>query len=162
MQALKMPAITMDITMEKVKHTLYIFSPRVLDVAPESEEDEDTIIERQRQLRKAIVNKYHQSVPTTPQGASPAPPSEANSDVIEERIGEELQEEERLLEKAEEGDRDEGIVKNDPKEEVNAQEELKKKKTSLSALREAIRNGDMFSEGDLFQEMQLVSVWLQW
>ena len=33
------------------------------------------------------------------------------------------------------------------------QEELKKKKTSLSALRDAICNGDMFSEENLFTEM---------
>lgn len=131
---------------------LYVIDFRVLDVEPETDEDEDSIIERRRQLRQAIVNKYHQSAPTTPPGSSPAPPSDADSDAAGERIEEELKEEGRLLAEAE-GDKEEGLVKNDPKEEVKIQEELKKKKTSLSALRDAIRNGDMFSEENLFTEM---------
>ena len=53
----------------------------MLDVEPESDEDEDTIIERRRQLRQAIVNKYASS-PT-------APPSEVDSETaIEKRIEE--------------------------------------------------------------------------
>lgn len=122
---------------------------------PESDEDEDTVIERRRQLRQAIVNRYHQPAPDTPQDASPSPPSDADSDVIGERIEEELEEQERELEEAEgnEDNTTSGLVKNDPKEEVKEQEELKKKKTSLSALRDSIRNGDMFSEENLFTEM---------
>ena len=128
---------------------------------PESEEDEDAIIERRRQLRQAIVNKYHQSVPTSPQeGSSPAPPSEANSDAARERIEAELEEEEEERQLEEEGEGEggvSGLVKTDPVEEKVVRDELKKKKTSLSALRESIRNGDMFCEEDLFTEMQLVS-----
>lgn len=121
-----------------------------MDVAPESEEDEDTIIERRRQLRQAIVSKYHHSAPTSPQeGSSPAHNSDADSDAV---IGELLEEEEG--QDGEEGE-GEGLVKDDPKEAVKEQEELKRKKTSLSALREAV-NGDMFTEEDLFKERQLV------
>lgn len=124
-------------------------------MALESEEDEDTIIERQRQKRQAIVSKYQQSMPSTPQQVeSPAPPSDAGSDAIGERIEKELEEEAEQQRALGEGGEGEGLVKADPKEEVKEQEELKKKKTSLSALREAIRNGDMFTE-DLFTEMQL-------
>ena len=146
--------------------SLSFFSPnlvlRVLDLEPESEEDEDAIIERRRQLRKAIVSKYQSSAPATPQqedvSPSSSPRSPASSEVIGERIEAELEEEEKRrkeIEEEGEGDKMDGITKRDPKEEVKAQEELKRKKTNLSALREAIRNGDMFSE-DLFTEMQLV------
>ena len=134
----------------------------MLDVEPESDEDEDTIIERRRQLRQAIVNKYHQPEPTTPQASSPtAPPSEMDSGMaIEERIEEVLEEEKKEEEgrqggvgvEGQEGSTS-GFIKKDIGEEVKVQEELKKKKTSLSALRDAIRNGDMFSEENLFTEM---------
>ena len=78
----------------------------MLDVEPESDEDEDTIIERRRQLHQAIVNKYHQPGPTTPQASSPTtPPSEVNLETaIRERIEEVLEEE-----KEEEEGRQEGV-----------------------------------------------------
>ena len=88
------------------------------------------------------MNKYHQPGPTTPQASSPTtPPSEVDSETaIEERI------EEVLEEKKEEEGRQEGVgvegqewstsgfIKKDIGEEVKVQEELKKKKTSLSML----------------------------
>lgn len=128
---------------------------------PESEEDEDAIIERRRQLRQAIVSKYQPSEPSTPMGAEPSPPrSPASSEAIGERIEAELKEEEEERKKREEEEGGEaremdGIVKKDLKEEVKVQEEIKGRKTKLLALRESVRNGDMFSE-DLFTEMQLV------
>ena len=129
---------------------------RVLDVEPECDEDEDTIIERRRQLCQAIVNKYHQPGPTTPQASRPTtPPSEVDSEtVIEERIEEVLEEEKKEEEGRQEGVGVEGqegstsgLVKKDTGEEVKVQEELMKKKTSLSALRDAIRNGMLFVTG---------------
>lgn len=131
---------------------------RVLDLEPESEEDEDAIIERRRQLRQAIVQKYHHSAPTSPRASSPAP-SEADSETIGERVEAELKEEGRRLEEVDgDGEEVSRLTKKDPKEEQRAQDELRKKKTSLSALRESIRNGDMFCEEDLFTEMQLVKI----
>ena len=128
----------------------FLIAGRVLDVEPE---DEDTIIERRRQLRLAIVNKYHQPGPTTPQASSPTtPPSEVDSETaIEERIEEVLEEEGRQEGVGVEGQEGStsGLVKKDTGEEVKVQEELKKKKTSLPALRDAICNGDMFSEENL-------------
>ena len=140
---------------------------RVLDVEPESDADEEAILERRRQLRQAIVNKYRQSAPTTPQGAageaetSPAPPSEADSETIGEKAAAEVQEEQKREEEEGGGEGEEGeggVSKKDPEEEQRAQEELKKKKTNLAALREQVRNGDrdMFSDDYLFLEMQLV------
>ncbi len=138
---------------------LFVLILRVLDLEPESEEDEEAIIERRRQLRKAIVSKYQSSTPATPQqeAGSMSPRSPASSEAIGERIEAELEEEikRKEAEGEEGGDAMDGITKKDPKEELRAQEELKRKKTNLSALREAIRNGDMFSE-ELFTEMQLV------
>ena len=118
---------------------------RVLDVEPESDEDEDTISERRRQLRQAIVNKYHQQVPTTPQASSPTtPPSEVGSETaIEECIEEEKKGEEGQQEgvgvEGQEGSTS-GLVKKDTGEKVKVQEELKKKMTILSALHDGICN----------------------
>lgn len=120
---------------------------------PASEEDEDAIIERRRQLRQAIVNKYHQSAPTSPHGSNPTPPSEANSSDIGERLEDDLEEEEEEGEEGEDKARS-VLTKKDVKEEARAQEELKKKKTSLLALRESVRN--MFDEENHFTEKQLV------
>ena len=122
----------------------------------ESEEDEDAIIERRRQLRQAIVNKYQQSDTTTPLGTSPPPPTEADAEAAGMKIEAELEEEGRRIEDAQ-GDKEmSGLTKADPKEEMKAKEELKKKKTNLSALRASIRNGDMFSDDYLFNEVHLV------
>ena len=108
------------------------------------------------------MNKYHQPGPTTPQASSPTtPPSEVDSETaIEERIEEVLEEKEEEEEGRQEGvglegqeGSTSGFIKKYIGEEVKVQEELKKKKTSLSALRDTIRNGDMFSEENLFSEM---------
>ena len=121
-----------------------------MDLELEDEEDEDAIIERRRQLRQAIVDKYKPSAPTTPQqdASSPAAPSEADSDALGDKVKEELAEEGRRLEEAEtNGDvSTPALIKDDPMEKMKAQEELKTKKTNFSALRAAIRNGDMFEE----------------
>ena len=101
------------------------------------------------------MNKYHQPGPITPQASSPtAPPSEVDSETaIEECIEEVLEEEKKEEEGRQEGVGVEGqegstsdLVKKGTGEEVKVQEELKKKRTSLSALHDAICNGDMFSE----------------
>lgn len=135
------------------------FACRVVDVEPESEEDEDAIIERRRQLRQAIVQKYQHSAPTTPQAeaTSPAASSEVDSESMEKTVEAELEEEGRRLE--EEGCEETSELRKDedPTEIKMREEELKKKKTDLSALRAAVRNGDMFSEEYLFEEVQLVS-----
>lgn len=136
------------------------FVCRVVDLEPESEEDEDAIIERRRQLRQAIVQKYQQSAPTTPQPevTSPSPPSEVDSETAEKTVEAELEEEERRLEEEGGEETSELRKEEDPTEVRKREEELKKKKTDLSALRAAVRNGDMFSEEYLFPEVQLVSV----
>lgn len=137
----------------------FFFHSRVLDLEPESDEDEDAIIERRRQLRQAIVNKYQTSAPTTPQvPSSPAPASEADSEAISQEVKEQLEEEEKMLEEVGEEEKEErsGLIKKDPEEEAKREVELRKKKTSLLALRESVRNGDMFDEGDLFEEIHLV------
>ena len=124
---------------------------------PESEEDEDAIIKRRRELRQAMVDKYQQSVSTTPMATSPAPPTQEDTDAAEKGIEEELEEEGRRLEGAEKDEeKTSGLKKEDPKEEEKVQDELKKKKTNLLALRASVRNGDMFSEEYLFTEVQLV------
>ena len=99
------------------------------------------------------MNKYHQPGPTTPQALSPTtPPSEVDSETaIEERIEEVLEEEEEGRQEGvgvegQEGSTS-GLVKKDTGEEVKVQEELKKK-TSLSALRDAIRNGPGYVNRD--------------
>ena len=51
-----------------------------------------------------------------------------------------------------------GPSKMDEKQEkMEAEEDAKKRKSNLQAVRAAVRNGDMFSEGDLFGEKYLVS-----
>ena len=67
----------------------------MLDIEPESE-DEDAIIERRRQLRQAIVQKYrNNSQPPTEASSinpSPAPPSEADSDIVGNDAAKDLEE----------------------------------------------------------------------
>ncbi len=135
-----------------------LYYRRVLDLEPESEEDEDAIIKRRRELRQAIVDKYQQSLPSTPMVTSPAPPTQEETDAAEKVIEEELKEEGRRLVEAE-GDEEKtsGLKKEDPKEDEKEQDELMKKKTNLKALRASVRNGDMFSDEYLFTEVQLVS-----
>lgn len=68
----------------------------MLDIEPESE-DEDAIIERRRQLRQAIVQKYRNN--SQPPGTeassmnpSPAPPSDADSDAVGDDAANDLKE----------------------------------------------------------------------
>ena len=67
----------------------------MLDIEPESE-DEDAIIEKRRQLRMAIVQKYrNSSQPPTEASSinpSPAPPSEADSDAVGDEAAKDLEE----------------------------------------------------------------------
>ena len=67
----------------------------MLDIEPESE-DEDAIIERRRQLRQAIVQKYrNSSLPPTEASSvnpSPAPPSDADSDTVGDDAAKDLEE----------------------------------------------------------------------
>ena len=65
----------------------------MLDIEPESE-DEDAIIERRRQLRQAIVQKYNSQTPTEVSSInpSPSPPSEADSDAVGDEAAKDLEE----------------------------------------------------------------------
>lgn len=76
-------------------HTTFTCTFRMLDIEPESE-DEDAIIERRRQLRQAIVQKYrNNSQPPTEASSinpSPAPPSEADSDIVGNDAAKDLEE----------------------------------------------------------------------
>ena len=117
----------------------------------ESAEDEDAIINKRRDLRQAIMDKYKPSAPTTPLGTSPPPPTEAEAAGM--KIEAELEEEGHRIEDAQEDKEMSGLTKAGPKEEMKAKEELKK--TNLSALRASIRNGDMFSDDFLFTEVQV-------
>lgn len=67
----------------------------MLDIEPESE-DEDAIIERRRQLRQAIVQKYNNNSQTPTEvssiNPSPAPPSEADSDAVGDEAAKDLEE----------------------------------------------------------------------
>ena len=73
----------------------FSLSHRMLDIELESE-DEDAIIERRRQLRMAIVQKYrNNSQPPTEVSSmnpSPAPPSEADSDAVGDEAAKDLEE----------------------------------------------------------------------
>ncbi len=134
---------------------------RVLDVALESE-DEDAIIERRRQLRQAIVQKYKEnfltpqaemsSLATTPARSdtsgedSDAVGTEAAKDLEETIHQEEMK---RRLEDAEgEGGSSVGVGKVEAVSEM----ELVQRKTNLQAMKAAVRNADMFSEEDMFGE----------
>ncbi len=144
-----------------------MFIISVLDIEPESEEDEDAIIERRRQLRRAIEQKYQDSASATPQAQtlSPSPPSEIAVESSEKSIEEELgEEEERLEQRSGEGDEEaepgerEELSKEDPAQLKEEELELKQEKSKFSALRASLRSDktDMFSS-EHFEEMQLVS-----
>ena len=131
---------------------------RVLDIEPESE-DEETILERRRQLRQAIVQKY--ATPGTEPPSltiSPAgtPSSSADSVTVGDAAARDFEatvheEEERLKER---GGVEDGVVK---KGEEGGREEKERVRSSLQAMKAAVRNGDMFCEGgDMFGEKYLV------
>ena len=134
---------------------------RVLNLEQESE-DEETILERRRQLRQAIVQKYR--VPGTEASSLAVSPTRSRSasadsvtvgDVAAQDLELTIQEEEeRLKEKGEEVEGE--AVK---KEEDGGEEEAEKARvrSSLQAMKAAVRNGDMFTEGDMFGEKYLVS-----
>jgi len=130
-----------------------------LDIEPESEEDEDAIIERRRQLRRAIEQKYNDSASATPQmkTPSPSPSSDVAVESVERTIKEELEEEgQRLQEKGEDGE--EELRKEDPAQQKEEENELKEQRSKIMALRAQVRNEkkDMFSS-EYFEEMHLVS-----
>ena len=164
-------------------------SRRVLDVDLESEEDEDAIIERRRQLRMAIVQKYQGGPQTeeapSPVGSSPARSSTSSveSEAVGDRAAQDLEESiqhaaDKL--KMEESTSSPAPVKKNvgssgkgewsAKETAQLEEECTKKRTDLAAVKAAIRNGDMFTEGpDIFGEKYLVGffstglrMWCQW
>lgn len=134
-------------------------SPRVLDVELESE-DEDAIIERRRQLRQAIVQKYKVQLPQTEMSSLATTPARSDtsgedSDTVGNEATKDLEETlhqeemKRQQEEAEGRGSSVGVVKG----EVVSKLELVQKKTSLQAMKAAVRNADMFSEEDtLFGE----------
>lgn len=139
---------------------------RVLDVEPESE-DEDALIERRRQLRQAIMQKYqHLQPPTEGSSLATSPAKSESSNADSDKVGDEAardleetihQEEIKLREKKDEGQESEETVKKDIPLSQGEEEEQEKKKLSLRAMKAAVRNGDMFSEEDMFGEKALVS-----
>ena len=145
------------------------------DVEPEDvEEDEDAIIERRRQLRQAIVEKYQSSQPQTTSSSRASSPARsedngegAGSDVddaaavdkavkdLEESI---RREEENRKTREQLATMDSpGIAKGIATTAVEgAGEEEKQRPSSLAAVKAALRNGDMFSEEDMFGEKHMV------
>ena len=135
---------------------------RVLDIEPESE-DEDAIIERRRQLRQAIVQKYQQSLPPTEVSsrATSLARSDADSDTVGDEATKDLEKSIQLAklkiqQKVEEGESSVGPAKMDAGADSS---EMKQKTSNLLAVRAAVRNGDMFSE-ELFGEKYLVRVYM--
>ena len=133
-------------------------SPRVLDVEPESE-DEDAIIERRRQLRQAIVQKYLPTVEVSSMATTPArSESSEDSDTVGNEAAKDLEEtlhqaELKMKELKEERGGSVGP------EKQGKEEKQEQKKSNIQAMKAAVRNGDMFSEieGDMFGEKYLVS-----
>ena len=131
-----------------------------MDIEPESEEDEDAIIERRRQLRRAIEQKYQDSASATPnrQSLSPSPPSDVAVESVERTIEEELEEEGQRLQEV--GKEEEELRKDDPIQQKEEENELKEQRSKIMALRAQVRieneKKDMFSS-EYFEEMHLVS-----
>ena len=134
---------------------------------PESE-DEEAIIRRRRELRQAIVQKYQVPQPMTETSSlatTPAPSEgSADSDVVGDEATKALEE---MIQEAEmkrkqrmgdEGEESVGPAKTAVRPDEKETEEREKKKSSLLAVRAAVRSNDMFSEGDMFGEKYLVSV----
>jgi hypothetical protein len=134
---------------------------RVLDIEPDSE-DEDAILERRRQLRRAIEEKYQA---LNPAAASPAKSeASADSDLVGIQAAEDLKE---SLEQAEQEMRQkkkssvtENGASDSPgpaKEEGQRGSKVASQRSSLLAMKKAI-NGDMFTEEkNMFEEKYLVS-----
>ena len=131
-----------------------------MDIEPESE-DEDTIIERRRQLRQAIVQKYQQqpqpvtevsSLATTPapSEASAGGDSDAVGDEAVRELEETLHEAELKMKEEKEGSGSVGPAKMEAT--AAGKSDLEEKKSSLLAMKAAVRNADMFSEEDMFGE----------
>ena len=141
----------------------WFFPPSVLDIEPESE-DEDAIVERRRQLRQAIVQKYQQLLnpsSTEPPSLAVSPTPSADSDDVGNVAAKDLEEsiqqaELKIKQKvAEEGEGGKGSVGPSKAEgRQREEEEAKQQKSNLLAVREAVRNGDMFE--DMFSEKYLV------
>ena len=132
--------------------------PRVLDVEPESE-DEDAIIERRRQLRQAIVQKYLPAPEVSSMATTPArSESSEDSDTVGNEATKDLEEtlhwaELKMKELKEERGGSVGP------EKQGKEEKQEQKRSNIQAMKAAVRNGDMFSEieGDMFGEKYLVS-----
>lgn len=129
----------------------------MLDIEPESE-DEDAIIERRRQLRQAIVQKYQPVVEVSSMATSPAhSKSSEDSDTVGDEAAKDLEETLHLAELKMKELKDEGDGSVGPaKKGVGDGEEQEQKRSNLQAMKAAVRNGDMFSEGDMFGEKYLV------
>lgn len=131
---------------------------------PESE-DEEAIIRRRRELRQAIVQKYQVSQPlteasslaTTPAPSEGSPDSDVVGDEATKALEELLIQEAEMKMKQRVGDEG-GDSVGPAKTTVNPdeEEEREKKKSNLLAVKAAVRNTDMFSEGDIFGEKYLV------
>ena len=136
----------------------YYSPPRVLDVEPESE-DEDAIIERRRQLRQAIVQKYLPVPEVSSMATTPArSESSEDSDTVGKEATKDLEEtlhwaELKMKELKEERGGSVGP------EKQGKEEKQEQKRSNIQAMKAAVRNGDMFSEieGDMFGEKYLVS-----
>ena len=139
-------------------HVTCYSPPRVLDVEPESE-DEDAIIERRRQLRQAIVQKYLPAAEVSSMATTPArSESSEDSDTVGKEATKDLEEtlhwaELKMKELKEERGGSVGP------EKQGKEEKQEQKRSNIQAMKAAVRNGDMFSEieGDMFGEKYLVS-----
>ena len=130
----------------------------MLDIEPESE-DEDAIIERRRQLRQAIVQKYQPLAEVSSMATSPAPSkSSEDSDTVGDEAAKDLEETLHLAELKMKELKDEGEGSVGPaKQLAEGADGKEQKRSNLQAMKAAVRNGDMFCEGDMFGEKYLVS-----
>ena len=136
----------------------------MLDIELESE-DEDTVIERRRQIRQAIMQKYNQpqteasSVASTPGRSEASKDSDTVGDEAAKDLEVTLQEAEVKIRQRKESEGRDSI--GPAKKIAPGKAELEAKKSSLLAIKAAVRNGDMFCEGDMFGEKYLVSELLE-
>ena len=148
-------------------HTCTISIVRVLEMSEPESEDEEAIIRRRRELRQAIVQKYQLSQPITEASslATTPAPSEGSPDI--DAVGDEAAKalEELIQEKMKQRVGDEGGESVGPTKTTvppDEEEERERKKSNLLAVKAAVRNTDMFSEGDIFGEKYLVRFFFFW
>lgn len=138
----------------------------VLDIEPDSE-DEDAILERRRQLRRAIEEKYEALKPPqldiSSMATSPAKSgvSSPDSDLVGLQATKDLKEtieqaEQKIRQKKlglEEASDSPGPAKKEPERQP---EKETTKRSSLIEMKKAVRNGDMFTEEkNMFEEKYL-------